>query len=147
MGKTKNYSKEVKLQYPFVDNFTCKNFISVYSFDKETITKVVNEEITCANYHLGQVQDDKFYVFYIGRVTGEALRQRLLEHLDEYNDHSEAYFNFVEQESDEDAYQQECKDFHTFQDIDEEEGKKYFRNMIHPARPSGSTLTCKICGK
>ncbi|MBQ7421157.1 MAG: hypothetical protein IJV27_03315 [Prevotella sp.] len=148
MKNSKINSKEVEVQYTFVNNdgFYKENAI-VYPFDKETITSVVNTKITCANYRLGQVRDGKFDVFYAGRVTGEPLRQRLQEHLVEYGDYTDAFFQFIVQDTEESAYQQECKDFHTYQDIDEEKDKGYFKNKYHPARPTNSSITCKICGK
>lgn len=148
MERSKYDGKKVKLQFAFVDNSGYnEDTIIVYPFTEKCIASIVNSKITCANYRLGQVKDGNFYVFYAGRVTGETLRQRLLEHVDEYRNYKDAYFNYIEQQTEVNAYRQECDDYHTFLDIDEEEGDEYFRNAIHPARPSDSIVECHICGK
>ena len=62
---------------------------------------------------------------YVGRSI-ISLRDRLAEHLDEAS-----YFAFVELDSEEEAFELECRLFHEY-------GKaKHLDNRVHPARPPG----------
>lgn len=149
MEKNNELGKNVTILYG-LDNRDKKDRkeATVFPFNKETIHHVVSTDITCANYRIGAVNNnDDFIVHYAGRVTGEGLHQRLIEHLDEYEPQENFYFQFMLQNNEIDAYHQECEDYHAFQDFDEDENKRVFRNKIHPAKPSNSSVTCRICGK
>lgn len=130
-------------QNPFVGPNSCNERITwdVYPFNKESISKNVPDDVTCGNYRLGELsRDNMFHVFYVGRVTKEKLIDRLIDHLNEFEKHQNVYFSYEVKNSEEEAYDQECKDFHDFKDDD-----GFWENGRHPESPSGQFLTCKIC--
>ena len=66
----------------------------------------------------------------------------MAEHIKAYPTYSNVYFCFGEKTSEEEAYHQECKDYHDFLDVD-----GYLQNKDHPAKPEGMNIKCKVCNK
>lgn len=104
------------------------------------------------NYRIGILKGDDFWVQYFGRSdhNDEGLRKRVSDHLSKGNPTNHElrlydetyYFWFQEQPNPLEAFKQECRDWHTFQDIDD---GKFIDNDIHPARLEGKK--CPICNK
>lgn len=135
--------QKVYLQRPVLQNLNspAEEEIVVYPLKKEVIRDVVNDDIKCGNYLLGEIEGERWFsVFYAGRSTERKLKERIAEHVGIHMDYPNAYFAFQEKATEEDAYHQECKDFHDFYDID-----GYFINKSHPSKPSGKFIKCKIC--
>ena len=133
--------KKVYYVYPFASNNMRESTI-VYPFNDNDIKTVVSADIGCGNYRIGKITDsDLFMPFYVGRVTGGNLRDRLIEHIAEYGT-DEIYFNFEIASSVLEAYEKECHDYHSFLD-----GNGYLRNKIHPAKPDKLNTKCPICGQ
>lgn len=149
MESNKKKGRNVICQHPFMpnSNFPLEQQRSaiVYPFNKETIEEVVPDDIVCGNYMLGELdKDNMFSVFYVGRATKRRLKERIAEHLKELPTYSNVYFSFEEKASEEEAYHQECKDYHYFSDSDVD---GYLQNENHPAKPAGMNTKCKICNQ
>ncbi len=111
-----------------------------FKLEREIVAKMVGDQVA-GNYRLSMCDGgEDFCVDYVGR-SDKQLMERICDHI------SEGYKTFVwrPQNTAEEAYKQECADFHNFGgDIgllknDKDEG--------HPNSPEGLKLNCSICGK
>lgn len=103
------------------------------AFTTEEIDRVVTRT-SSGNYALGRVEDDTFYVSYVGRsdsdVNGE-LKSKL--HL------NYARFKYSYATSPKAAFEKECRNYHDF------DGSEKLDNKIHPDRPNGTNWKCPVC--
>jgi hypothetical protein len=98
------------------------------------VVRMVVEPGRPGAYALGHSQGGKFEVGYVGR-SDACLQTRLVTH--NYLWRFE-YFIFRQAASEHEAYVLECEFWHSFKD--------QVQNLIHPASPSGSGLSCRYCG-
>ena len=127
------------------------NTIEVYPFTEENVMRIP-EEAQFGNYRIGLLKNDEFWVQYFGRSDHNdgGLRKRVSDHLTmgATTDHKNRlydesyYFWFKVQSNELEAFRQECRDWHTFKDLDE---GNFVDNDIHPARPNGRS--CPICNE
>lgn len=118
----------------------------------EANMKLIPEKAIYGNYRIGIVNDNTFCVQYFGRSdhNNDGLRKRVSDHLAKNGktDHKKHvydesyYFWFEEQNSEIEAFKQECHDWHYFLDP---EGENTFDNENYPMRPSG--CACPVCEK
>ena len=147
----RNHSKkEVYLMTEFGKS---QHPIDVFPLTKENM-ELIPDHVQFGNYRIGIVKDDEFWVRYFGRSDNNqgGLRQRVKDHIGDTKtdrekriyDHS-YYFWFEVKSSAKEAYEQECKDYHTFIEIDED---GCVDNDEHPDKLDGmSYLTCPVCGQ
>lgn len=84
------------------------------------------------NYALAwKTEDGRFVPKYVGRSDTD-LNGRLKRHVGEYD-----LFKFSYASSPKAAFQEECRNYHDFQD--------QLDNENHPDRPDGSNWECPIC--
>ena len=111
-----------------------------FKLEREIVSKMVGDQVA-GNYRLSMCDENEtFCVDYVGR-SDKQLMERICDHI------SEGYKTFVwcPQKTAEDAYRQECADFHNFGgDIGLSGNDK---NAGHPNSPEGLGLKCHICGK
>lgn len=116
--------------------------VTVYPLNEESIEKYVADGIQPANYRIGRLDDQDYEVIYVGRVDirqDRGLKDRMIEHLDEFEGNS--YFEWNEARNVIDAYIRECLDFHCWNNIGDLE------NQVHPRKPAGYQKMCPVCGK
>ncbi len=117
--------------------------VEYYKFDEKTIDKYVPEGVMPGNYKIGRLKDGVFTIIYVGRVDhrqDEGLRDRLKEHIGEWN--GDLWFDWAKAKDVKAAYEQECTDFHLWG------GAKHLENDKHPRKPDGKTgMNCPICGE
>lgn len=117
--------------------------VSVHQFNRDWIKQVINEDIKKGNYMIGVLMDGSFNVCYIGRSTDQTLQKRILQHTYPDDDHffdDEYYFLFKEADTDEEAIEQECIDYHSFGGDDD-----YLENEYHPSLPEGKRCPWSNC--
>ena len=123
--------------------------IVVHPFTEEAM-KLIPENAVYGNYRIGIIRGNTFCVQYFGRSDHNdgGLRKRVSDHLAKGNPtdsqkhiYDESYyFWFKVQESERDAFRQECYDWHNSLDPD---GENFVDNKYHPARPAG--CICPVC--
>jgi len=107
-----------------------------YKLDTETIDSNVVSN-TPGNYALGKVSEKgTFIVYYVGR-SDEDLNGRLKEWVGKKTKYK--YFKFKYALSPDEAFEQECKNYHDFG------GSEKLDNEVHPKRPEGSYRRCPYC--
>jgi len=106
-----------------------------YALDNETIDRVVTRTSPGA-YALGYVENNSFYVQYVGR-SDDNINQRLKQHVGEYPRFKFDYFG-----SPKAAFEKECNLWH---DWGGPEGS--LANKSHPDRPDGTDWKCPRCNK
>jgi hypothetical protein len=103
-----------------------------YTLDSETIDKEVTRTSAGA-YALGKVNDNTFYVSYVGR-SDDNINRRLKEWVG--NKYSK--FKYEYYASPKAAFEKECNLYHDF-------GEKELDNEVHPKRPDGTDWQCPRC--
>lgn len=104
--------------------------------------EVIDREVplaTVGNYLLSEglrSRDQRLIVTYVGRSND--LNRRLKEHLQDKEHY--VWFWYMESESEQAAYLQECADYHTYQSV------HALNNEIHPAKVSQNDI-CPVCGE
>ena len=84
-------------------------------------------------YALGHTDaNNVFNIYYVGRADGD-VNKRLKDHVSS----SHSQFKFAYFSSAVEAYRKECSLYHDFNPPE---------NIVHPAAPTNSRLTCVICG-
>jgi hypothetical protein len=84
-------------------------------------------------YALGKMGNDGvFYIDYVGR-SDDDIADRLSQHTSEY--YPQFFFGYYS--TAQEAHAKECWLYHTFGPI---------KNVIHPAKPKNSWLSCPECG-
>jgi hypothetical protein len=83
-------------------------------------------------YALGKVENGTFYIHYVGRSDTD-VSTRLQQHVTKWYPH----FQFDYFGSAQAAFEKECQLYHDFSPPD---------NLVHPARPQNSTLSCPVRG-
>ena len=114
----------------------------VYNFQRDKIIIQISDEIKRGNYRIGIIEGDWFIVKYVGRVTDQSLKNRLLQHKNHTDDHyydDSYYFFYSPANSDEEAINQECIDFHSFG------GEDVLDNKEHPALPNSTNCPWQGC--
>jgi len=81
-------------------------------------------------YYLGEVQENKFFVLYVGR-SDTCLKTRLLQHVKKGIYH---FFRFRMCRTKKSAFKNECYMYHTYNDA---------HNKIHPAH--NGECDCPVC--
>ena len=106
-----------------------------HELTRENVAKQMNARaIGC--YQLGEIQNGRFLVRYIGRST-RSLQKRLLDHA---SNGKYKFFRYEECNSVKDTYDLECRWFHLHRD--------QLHNIRHPDSPRHLTLySCKYCSK
>lgn len=127
--------------------------IEVYPLCEENL-ELIPDDALCGNYRIGLFDSDNhFLVRYYGRTDGntKTLRSRIEDHLGDVTNRanriydSSYYFWFETANSDKEAYEQECRDFHSF---GIHETNDFVDNDIHPDKPNGkSYLHCPVCNQ
>lgn len=133
----------VKLRVIEEGFYTNGQEIYVHNFNEKWIKQVVADDIKKGNYCIGVIVDGVFNVCYIGRSTDQTLQQRICQHLFEEDNHffdDDYYFFFEAAETDDDAYNQECIDYHSFGGDDD-----YLDNDYHPSLPKGKHCPWQGC--
>ena len=130
--------KEVHVVYPFagIEVFTSY----VYPLTEDNL-KIIPEDCQYGTYRIGYFMSDKFFVRYIGRSIDHegGLRERLREHIGEFE--GNPHFMFFPAHTPEEAYNDECLDFHAF--YEGEDG--FLTNKDHPNRQGvNATLHCPL---
>lgn len=103
---------------------------SWYDYNSDEIKSNVSSN-KIGNYALGYEKEGGFVPKYIGRSDSD-VQGELLNYVDEKNNHKK--FMFMYASTKEEAYNQECKNFHDF--------KKQLENENHPDSPNGMNLKC-----
>ena len=109
----------------------------MYSGWIELTDEAVEKNVTKTspgNYLLGIISDGKFVVKYVGRSDTD-LATRLKQHLGE----GYQYFKFQYATSPKAAFEQECRDYHTYGE------SLKLDNKIHPDSPPKIHRVCPIC--
>ena len=124
---------------------------TVYPFTEEYM-EIIPEEAKYGNYRIGCLNDGYFWVKYFGRSddNNRGLRQRVSDHLSKGKSTNHKtkiydesyYFSFSIAPNALEAFKRECRDFHTFIDLDD---GNFVDNDIHPDRPKGHR--CPICNE
>jgi len=117
--------------------------VLVYPLNEESIEKNIPDGIMPANYRIGRLVSNNYYVIYVGRVDirqDRGLQDRMLEHLDEFK--GDCYFDWNSVSSVHAAYRRECEDYHCWGQYG------YLENKKHPRKPdNNSTAQCPVCGQ
>ena len=98
----------------------------------------VSDEIVYGNYQFGVIKDEEFVPKYIGRSDSglkKEIRQQWTNKVVNGNKRY-THFRYKEAVSVKAAYEQECKDFHNYDGLD---------NIYHPDVPDGTDYKCPIC--
>lgn len=109
----------------------------VHPYTSNSIKMWVSDDIKKGNYRIGVIVDGWFNVCYVGRATDQTLQSRMLQH-QEYEDDI-YYFDFNAADTDKQAIEKECIDFHTFG------GDDWLDNEYHPALPEGMECPWEEC--
>jgi hypothetical protein len=88
------------------------------------------KRISAGAYALGHVNENIFYITYIGR-SDDDVGDRLKDHVGSYKRFKYEYYGSSKQ-----AFDKECNIYHDFSPAD---------NKVHPARPKGSNWKCPNC--
>lgn len=137
----KKYMKFVKSGSLRVINegyFTDGEKVLVHQFNRDWIKLIVTEDVKKGNYRIGVFEEGSYNVCYVGRATDQTLQERMLQH-SEYED-DRYYFFFEGAETDDEAIEQECIDYHSFGGDD-----GYLDNDYHPALPEGKECPWNNC--
>jgi hypothetical protein len=105
---------------------------SNYAFYTETIDRTVEDD-KIGNYALGDVRDNKFYPAYVGRSDSD-LRAELKARLATKSP-SRRRFKFSYASSRKEAFDKECRNYHDFSGLE---------NENHPPRPEGQSYPCPV---
>lgn len=108
------------------------NMNGPYELTKDEIDKKVTRK-SAGNYALGYVNDNTFYVKYVGR-SDDDLNDRLKDWVDKYKKFKYSYAT-----SPKAAFEKECHNYHDFGESEK------LDNEIHPDRPDGSSWECPYC--
>ena len=108
-----------------------------YRLTNEKIDEVVTK-ISPGNYALGNISNDEFYVYYVGR-SDYNLNDRLTTWVDENDKYK--YFKFSYASSIKEAFEKECRNYHDFGESEELDNEK------HPKCPDGENWKCPVCGE
>jgi len=127
--------------------------IDVYPLTENNV-ELIPDDAMFGNYRIGIVKGDGFWVRYFGRSDNNqgGLRQRVKDHIGDTMTNKEKrvydkshYFWFEVKSSAEEAYEQECKDYHAIKVPDED---NFVDNEKHPDKPNGmSSLFCPGCNQ
>ena len=108
----------------------------------QLVAEVIDKEVPAGlmgNYLLSEglkSTENRLIVTYVGR--SEDLNRRLKEHI--LDKERYIWFWYKPAASEQEAYEQECRDYHTYRLVHE------LNNIVHPAKIS-RTGTCPICGE
>ena len=130
--------EEVYTIYPFVGVDDYPSY--VYPLNERNL-QIIPEDCPYGTYRIGYVNNNKFFVRYIGRSDHQegGLRARLREHIGEFE--GNPYFMYFDAENVQEAYEDECYDFHSFYEGD----SGFLINRYHPAKPQNHpNLSCPI---
>lgn len=130
--------KKAKLRVIAGDYYKDGQEIWIHQYNRNTIKLYVNENIKKGNYRIGNVVDSSFNVCYIGRATDQPLQKRMLQHTEYLDDNF--YFDFNAAQTDDEAIERECIDFHSFGGDDE-----WLDNEYHPSMPEGEECPWDGC--
>jgi hypothetical protein len=108
------------------------NMNGPYDLTLENIKSLITKK-SPGNYALGNVQNNSFYVKYVGRADSD-VNDRLKTWVGSYK-----YFKYSYASSPKAAFEKECKNYHDFGESNK------LDNDIHPDRPNGSNWTCPEC--
>ena len=119
--------KEVYVMYPYAGIDEFPSF--VYPLTEANL-EIIPEDCQYGTYRIGYILANKFLVRYIGRSIDHngGLRGRVREHLGEFP--GNPHFTFYPAETPEEAYNDECLDYHAFYEGD----GGFLTNREHPAR-------------
>ena len=99
-----------------------------------------------ANFALGYVNNrHKFVPAFVGRTNGN-LREELKDIVNQKREEGQEYthFKYRQAESELEAYQKECKNYHDF--LYRKDGvTKQLHNTMHPIKPSGGSCPVDSC--
>lgn len=120
-----------------------KQLVTVYPLNEESIEANIPDGVMPANYRIGRLIAQSYFVIYVGRVDyrqDRGLKDRMLEHLGEFT--GDCYFEWNSASSPLAAYKRECQDYHCWGQYG------HLLNKIHPRKPDGYSLTmCPVCGQ
>jgi hypothetical protein len=105
------------------------NMLGPYSLSNSKIDQVVTKT-SAGNYGLGKVEEDTFYVSYVGR-SDDDVNKRLKQWVGKYTDFKFSYATSVKV-----AFEKECQNYHDFKKLD---------NEVHPNRPASTNWKCPVC--
>lgn len=146
MKKITDYMKYVKKASLRVINegeYEDGQEVFVHQFNRDWIKQVVNEDIKKGNYRIGYLLNGYLNVCYVGRSTDQTLQERILQHTNSNDDHyfdDDYYFFFNDADSDVEAIEQECIDYHSFGGDED-----YLENEYHPSLPEGKQCPWSDC--
>lgn len=116
--------------------------VKAFPLNIESIDVNVADGIQPANYRIIRKDGQNFAVIYVGRVDSRqdrGLKDRIIEHLEEFGDN--CYFEWNVEANIQDAYQRECLDYHCWGKVG------FLENIDHPRKPDDCQITCQVCGK
>lgn len=117
--------------------------VTVYPLNEESIEAHIPDGVMPANYRIGRLVGQSYFVIYVGRVDYRAdrgLKDRMLDHVGEF--YGDCYFEWNSSLTPLDAYKRECRDYHCWGQFG------HLENKIHPRKPEGYKLTmCPVCGQ
>lgn len=100
----------------------------------------VSDDIIYGNYQFGVMREGDFVPKYIGRSDSGLKKEIRQQWRNKVVNGSKRYthFRYKKAVSAKAAYEQECKDFHKYDGLD---------NINHPDVPDGKDYKCPICGE
>ena len=117
--------------------------VTVYPLNEDSIEANICDGIMPANYRIGRLIAQSYFVIYVGRVDyrqDRGLKDRMIEHIGEF--FGDCYFEWNSTSSTLAAYKRECHDYHCWGQHGD------LLNKIHPRKPDGYSLTrCPVCGQ
>ena len=108
------------------------NMTGTFILSNEEIDKRVTKT-SAGNYALGRVENNTFYVKYVGRSDND-LNKRLKDWVGSYES-----FKFSYASSPKSAFEKECENYHDFGE------NKSLDNKAHPDRPDNANWSCPNC--
>lgn len=115
-----------------------------YDLTYDEVNRLVAENRK-GNYAFGYLDErGVFIVRYVGRSDTD-LREEIkngIANMEADNIRRYDRFKFSYAETDQEAYEKECRNYHDFGGV---EG--FLLNKIHPDKPEGYTGSCPICGE
>lgn len=108
-----------------------KSLRGPFPLDYEAVNQ--NVASTAGVFALGySTPDGRFHTNVVGR-SDEDIRAKILGHVGK-----ERQFKFVRLPSTEEAFEAECRLFHSLAPL---------KSRIHPARPAGTSWVCPVCAR
>ncbi len=110
----------------------------IYELTNEQVNERVRTSCMGNYWYLTQKDADTFNIVYIGRSDSDLREEIKSRRTTDTKFDKCTHFCFSYAETSKEAYEKECKDYHTY---------KPLLNDIHPNKPDGKKYICPICNK